>query len=331
MFLMGIMIIRKIRRNEIVSKKKIMRFGLVLLVVLLVAKWVFSWVNKESANLATLKPSQVGETVHVQGVLSVDNNFPHYTHNIVDEKWTTVGVKSVAVNLNAYKDTKVEVVGTLESFLKSTPIVDVQSVKLPDAGLIVKNNVYYFTDQFLYIDFSTQPQLSASLSWKDIVIRFGGKPVVSIQRFLCAQILKGKDCTSLEDEYLKSQRDNFDSYRGYVFYKHGENIWTTFDGNLFGYIFKNIDDDMMLNISSMIRIVNKDFIIQNKMPIIQGKCANADEYLKTIDTSKIQYGDARNIQLMLQGESNKKHTVQCSITFDTWNEWTVNKATFTTP
>jgi hypothetical protein len=69
----------------------------------------------------------------------------------------------VSVNLNAYKG-DVEVVGKLEKFLKRTPIVEVQSIKLPDQGLIIKNNIYYFTDDFLYIDFSSQTQLSASLS-----------------------------------------------------------------------------------------------------------------------------------------------------------------------
>ena len=160
------------------------------------------------------------------------------------------------------------------------------------------------------------------------MILFAGKPVVNIQRFLCAQILKGKTCDALINEYHTSQKDNFDSYAGYTFYKHTTNVWTTFDGNLFGYVFKNIDDDMMLNISSMIHIVNQDFILKNKLPVIQAKCADADEYLKTIDSSKIQYGNPKSISLTLKGESNKKQPVQCTITFDTWNERTVTKSVF---
>ncbi|MEI7562954.1 MAG: hypothetical protein WCJ39_04600 [bacterium] len=130
------------------------------------------------------------------------------------------------------------------------------------------------------------------------------------------------------NEYRTSQKDNFDSYDGYTFYKHAANVRTTFDGDLFGYVFKNIDDDMMLNISSMIHIVNKDFIVQNKLPVIQAKCANSDEYLKTIDSSKIQYGNPKNITLLLMGESNKKQAVQCTINFDTWNGRAVTKSVF---
>ncbi|MEI7562955.1 MAG: hypothetical protein WCJ39_04605 [bacterium] len=48
--------------------------------------------------------------------------------------------------------------------MKTTPILEVQAIKLPEQGLIIKNNIYYFTNQFLSIDFSSQTQLSASLS-----------------------------------------------------------------------------------------------------------------------------------------------------------------------
>lgn len=322
------MIIRKIRKNEIVSRKKLMKRVLIAIVLIVLGKWILSWIMTESSALISLKPDQVGETVRVQGYLSVDNKFPHYTHSIIDEKWSLVGVKSVSVNLNAYKG-KIEVVGKLEKFLKTIPVVEVQTIKLPDQWLIIKDNIYYFTDKFLYIDFSSQEQLSAQLSGNDVVILFAGKPIVSIQRFLCAQILKGKTCEALINEYHTSQKDNFDSYQGYTFYKHTNNVRTTFDGDLFGYVFKNIDDDMMLNISSMIHLINQDFIIQNKLPVIQAKCTNEDEYIKTIETSRIQYGNPRNISLMLKGQSNKKHAVQCTINFDTWNERTVTKSVFT--
>ncbi len=304
-----------------------MNRAILLIIVIIIGKWILSRVNRQTATLVDLTSEQIGEFVHISGRLSSDNNFPHYTHSIIDKKGIHIGIKSVSVNLNAYKG-DVEVVGKLEKFLKRTPIVEVQSIKLPDQGLIIKNNIYYFTDDFLYIDFSSQTQLSASLSWRDVIIRFAGKPVVNIQRFLCAQILKGKTCDALISEYRNSQKDNFESYAGDIFYKHTTDVRTTFDGNIFGYVFKNIDDDMMLNISSMVHIVNKDFIIKNKLPIIQEECANEDESLKTIDSSKIQYGNPKNILLTLKGESNKKQAVQCTINFDTRNERKVTKSTF---
>ena len=101
-----------------------------------------------------------------------------------------------------------------------------------------------------------------------------------------------------------------------------------FDGNTFGYVFKNIDDETMLSISSMVNIVNKDFIIKNKLPVIQKECRDQEDGIKTIESSKIQYGNPKNISLTLKGESNKKESVQCSINFDTRNEWKVTKSIF---
>ena len=127
---MSVMIIRKIKKNEIVSRKKLMKWILIAIVLLIIGKGISSRVNKETTALMDLKPEQVGETVHVQGYLSVDNKFPNYTHSLTDDKGMLIGIKSVSVNLNAYKG-KVEVVGKLEKFLKTTPIVDVQAIKLP--------------------------------------------------------------------------------------------------------------------------------------------------------------------------------------------------------
>ncbi|MEI6774167.1 MAG: hypothetical protein WCL18_05205 [bacterium] len=50
---------------------------------------------------------------------------------------------------------------------------------------------------------------------------FNDKPVVSIERFVCSKILKSRDCTYLITDYIQNNKDNFESYRSYTFYKHG--------------------------------------------------------------------------------------------------------------
>jgi hypothetical protein len=60
------MIIRKIKKNEIVSRKKLMKWLVIAIVVIVIGKGMVSWVNKEAATLIDLKPEQVGETVKIQ-------------------------------------------------------------------------------------------------------------------------------------------------------------------------------------------------------------------------------------------------------------------------
>jgi hypothetical protein len=73
----------------------------------------------------------------------------------------------------------------------------------------------------MYLDFSSQPQLSASKSGNNIQVWFNKDLVVNIERFVCSKILKSHDCTYLITDYIKNNKDNFDSYRTYTFYKHG--------------------------------------------------------------------------------------------------------------
>ena len=58
---------------------------------------------------------------------------------------------------------------------------------------------------------------------------------------------------------------------------------------------------MVLDISNMFRIVNKDFIVDNKLKLIQFNCQNDFAQLATIDEkSTITYHDPYTITLGLQ-------------------------------
>jgi hypothetical protein len=42
---------------------------------------------------------------------------------------------------------------------------------------------------------------------------------------------------------------------------------------MFGYIFKDIEVDNMLSLSNIIRIVDKNFVLENKIDTIKETCA----------------------------------------------------------
>ncbi len=320
------MIIRKIRKNEIVSTKKIIGRAVIILVGFAILKggqYLFHiGVTLTPDRVAS---QEVGARIHTEWYISVDNNFPHYTHSLIDGNKDTIGLKSASVNLNDYKGS-VEIFGTLEKFLKNTPIVEVDTIKLADQWLIVKNNTYFFTKDFLYLDFSDQPQLSAIRSGNNVVILYDHKPVVQVERFVCGKILKGKTCTVLMDEYNATQKDNFQSLRWYTFYKHTDNVRIVFDETLFGYVFKNIDDDMMLKLSNMIRIVNKDFILDNKLPQLKKACAQGNENLEKVKSAVITYNNPSALWLEIRGASSQDRDITCTVVFDIWNEWAIKKA-----
>jgi len=271
----------------------------------------------------------LGATLTFSGRIVTDNQFPTYTHSLTTKEWKKIGLKSSTINLNAYVDKKIELVGRVKKYFKVTPVLEVDTIKIPDQGLIITDNRYFFVNELVYLDFSTQPQLSASKSWNDIQVRFNEDPVVSIERFVCSKILKTRDCTYLITNYIQTNKDNFESYRAYTFYKHGTGFWTTFDDNQFGFLFKNVSDDMILDISNMFRIVNKDFVVENKSNLIQSNCQNDFSQLRTIDSEwTFTYHDPYTITLGLQGSDKKKNPATCRITFDIRNDRNVTDVQF---
>lgn len=322
------MVIRKLKQKKILNTKVILWFVLLCVGTYVLIKVLTSVVERfgptPPEGMYTL-----GASLTFSGKIVVDNNFPSYTHSIETSEWKKIWLKSSTINLNAYIGKKIELVGRVKNYFKVTPVVEVDTLKLPDQWLIITANRYFFVKDLMYLDFSTQPQLSASKSWNDVQVWFDDKPVVSIERFVCSKILKTRDCTYLIANYIESNKDNFASYRSYPFYKHGTGFWTTFDDNLFWFLFKDISDDMILDISNMFRIVNKDFVLQNKMDLIQANCKNDFAQLATINTEWIlTYTDPYTIMLGLQWTDKKKNPATCRITFDVWNDRSVVDAQF---
>ncbi|MCX6823399.1 MAG: hypothetical protein NTX91_05440 [candidate division SR1 bacterium] len=312
------MIIRKIRKDGIVNVRKVVKWVIVIAVVLIVLK-AMSYLRSSQNNSTGITVDQIGKEVTIDGYLSPDNQFPYYTHSIVDKTKDKMGLKSATVNLNNYKG-QVEIIGKVEKFLKFTPIIEVTAIKLPSQRVVIKNNSYFFADQFFILDFSDQSQLSAVGSGNEIIVLFDNKPVVTIERFICSKLLKGQNCNILIDDYIKNSKDNFTSLRGYSFYKHNDTTWTVFAGETFGYVFKNIDDDMMLNLSNMIKLVDENFILANKASQIKDACG-ATEIL----SSEVKYKTEGTFTITIKGKTKEKNTVDCSLGFDPWNQWSIKK------
>ncbi len=74
----------------------------------------------------------LGATLSFSGKLVSDNNFPTYTHSIITPDGTKVGLKSTTINLNAYINKKIILVGTVKKYFKITPVVEVTALKFSD-------------------------------------------------------------------------------------------------------------------------------------------------------------------------------------------------------
>ncbi|MFA5747632.1 MAG: hypothetical protein WC872_00795 [Candidatus Absconditabacterales bacterium] len=321
------MVIRDLKKHG--SKKILLIISCVFIILFLIS--VIKVFNKGTYNQTnlTIKGNEViGDLIKIKGTLINESKFPNYTHVIFDLNGKKIGLKSSVINLNNYSG-EIEIIGRLENYLKTTPILQVDTIKLLKQGIIIKDERFFFVKDFLYLDFQGQKQIEVNRSGENIMLFFNKTPFVDIQRFLCSRIFKGKNCNYIIEDYIKSKKDNFESIFGYKFYKHGTGLWILFDGGLFGYIFKNVDDETMLDISNYINIANKDFVLANKIDIIKSECKNQNEKLISIDDMKTIDQGHYLLNIIINGKSNIDNDVTCKITFDLRNERNTKNIEFT--
>lgn len=307
------------------------RFGvkhLILFIVAFLCIYVFItfivWIINRLHRYDTTGGYTLWASLTFSGTISVDNNFPNYTHSLVTSRGEKIGLKSSTINLNAYVNQPLELVGRLKKYFKITPILEVDTLKFASQSLLVNGHKYFFVKDLVYLDFSTQPQLSAIKSWNNIQVLFASSSVVSIERFSCSKIFAAHDCNALITSYVQSHKDTFESYWSYTFYKHGTGFWTAFDDLTYGFIFKDVSDDMVLDISNMFKIVNPKFVIDSKATAIRNACQHDFAQLEDITSvGTMTYHDPYTLVLGVDGLDNKNNPATCRITFDLRNEWKI--------
>lgn len=318
------MVIRKLKQKKIVNTKVVSLFILLCVATYFLIKlltWIVERFNQTPQDTMVYT---LWATISFSGKLILDNNFPHYTHSLVSKDGNKVWLKSTSLNLNAYVNQQLELIGTVKKYFKITPVLEISIVKVPDQWLILKDNRYFFVSDLLYLDFSAQPQLSAIKSGNNIIVLFDTDAVVTLERFACSKILKTRDCTSLVTTYIQTHKDTFESYLGYTFYKHDTWFWTTFDANNFWFLFKDITDDMMLDISSMFKMVNKKFVIDNKMDLIKEYCQDGITSLATVDSQwSVELTEPHTLVVTFKWTDTDRQAATCKLSFDMWNEWDV--------
>jgi len=328
--------IRNFKKNKFNQKKFFTMIILFFIVLLLLYKIKHFFSTPPQEQILTgdvlsgqqLSSYKKWDKIRFAGNLSVDNHFPLYTHKII-RGTNVIGLKSTSINLNNYLG-EIEIAGEIIDFEKDLPLIDVSIVKLAKPWLIIEGNSYLFIKDLLLFDFSEQQQLSANKSWKNISIYFNKTPIFDVERFLCSKIIQGKDCNSITESYLSSQKEFFNTEAGYTFYKHATKTWAVFDGNVFWYMFKNVLDETILDISNMVKIINKDYVVEHKKELIKEKCINATDSIKTIEFSKIWFNDPYFLIITIEGTSKNRKTYTCNITFDLRDEWTPTEVNFET-
>lgn len=292
------MLIRNFTGEKKKRKRKILLVTIIIGLALIIFNRKFtnfdgnSWPQKEY---------KIGDKVSVEGIIKQENNFPHYTHKLNTER-QTIRLKSTVINLNTYTNKNIGIAGQVNEIYKGTPVIDVSSIDDSENHLFIKNNKYIFGKELLLLDFSKQPNMSASKSGHDISITYQWNTIMNIETFGCTKVTSNNDCKKILFDYQVGEKDNFVSFLWYTFYRHEKNNRISFNNELYGYIFKPDSDDTILNISHMIYIIDKNFLLEFKKNLIDQYCIKDDEKLTNIQESTLEILDNDLVKRTVQGD-----------------------------
>ncbi|NOZ43988.1 MAG: hypothetical protein GXP45_02405 [bacterium] len=219
-----------------------------------------------------------------------------------------------------------EVQGNISSIYKNIPVIEVNRIKLPQEHLIITADSYFFSDDLLRFDFGKQRGFNAKKKGKKISIYFNDTFLASYEPFVCNKVVKSQNCEEMELDLKYKATENFISYDGYDYYRYGTGKWITFNDNNLGYIVTAINDERLLDLSSIVKIVNKEFVIANKNQQMKTACQSGDEKFLNIDEYLFQKISPSQIKMTLLGSSNRHYKAECDVFFDLRNKWQITKA-----
>lgn len=322
------MLIRSFQRRDMRKKRF---FTAIWIGILIILVWIGGNSIRNYYKQQHILPAEnlkIWQIITFEGNIRSTNKFPIYTHTIQNKDGIKAYLKSSDINLNTYEKEDITLKGTISDIYKGTPLIEVNEVRIVNEGLALNDNVYMFSKDFLLLDFKNQNQLSAKRTEREIEVYYGEKKIFTIERFVCSKIYKNWNCDQLIDEYEIKQKDSFTSYRGYTYYKHGTGLWTVFDGNKFWYIFKDIDDSLLLDISSNIRMIDPELLIDTQWKEISKTCGFTKITMWTIKEK-----EEDTISAIFEGKDQNDKEKWCTVSFDTknglniidTNDWATNE------
>lgn len=197
----------------------------------------------------------------------------------------------------------------------------IKSLKDLDNNISIENNNYLFADALILLNTKEMPWILPLKEWNKIVIYYRNNPLLNISTFGCSKISDARDCKTLIDNFNANENEYFSSYNWLEYYKIENNKRELFNDTLLWYYIETKDDDVLLNLSSMIEIINSDYIFDNKKNIILDNCKD----LFNIDNVDITGKEWNFLTVNVKWKNKNKINSECSVTFDMMSDWAIVK------
>lgn len=188
----------------------------------------------------------------------------------------------------------------------------IKSLKDLDNNIITENNIYTFANELIILNTKEIPSVVPYKQWNKIIIYYKNNPLIDISIFGCSKISSSRNCEQLIEDFDLNENEYFDSYNWLSYYKIDDNKWELFNDTLLWYYIQTKDDNILLNISSVISIINSNYILNNKKDLIMNNCKDVLD----IDDIDIIWQDWSIIIVNIRWKNKEKINTKCLVGFD---------------
>jgi len=268
------MVIRKIRTNHLYIIKV---FLISIVILLIIWQGLVIYQNQQNPQDAIIIIEQDEDIGYTSWKIINNNNFPLYTHQLIDNTTTqkNIYLKSTTINLNDFIKPATIKWKITESNRKNI-IVDVHKIQTNDS--IFDWNEYVFSQKELAVNIWLI-QWSSLISYDTwISIYFDNTPIFTIKTHKCNTENDSMVCQTAENQRSWYEQKTQNSY-GYEFIKLNNARYLEYNTNIHQITFIQDEETELLDI---IQPLNVWFIVEKYENNLQDIC---DEVISVQESS----------------------------------------------
>lgn len=293
---------------------------IVTIIIILLFIVAIVYLNKNDYN--SLTEHFIWEQISISGEIFYDNNYPTNTHKLVNDS-ESFWIKESKTNLNKFVDTDVLIEGNINEITVKYPILTISKLKIPQYGLSISENKYFYTKDLISFDFSKDTDLYSKKIAGQIVIYYKDEPMLYVDTFVCSNVTEIQNCEKMKMNYIVDLAEIFESTLWYTFYRNKEDSRVAFNDDNVWYIFTVYNDEDLLNLSHFIHIVDSKFLLTNKKELILSGCSNDDIKMIKISEIKKWILDDNLIKISVSWTDENKNKISCKLNIDIFNDWDI--------
>lgn len=276
----------------------------------------------------------VWDEVAFSGSITANWDMENYTHSYISKEYWAIWLKSKNLILNNYSD-DVYFEWVVERIYHEMPIVLVTTIYNLENNEIEntwdeldtwENNEIqqkYIPSLLLYFGEEFFQKYSLVNEWDGSLLKIKNLEtniINSINYFKCStKPESSENCVYLNDFYSKASNNKLVDKYWVSYYKDPEvNSWFFSNDPTFGYKINDEDETFARDLSTLMTVVNKNFVEKNVLPNLWSLCKVDHSSIEQVEKAELSYKNS-NLYYIVEWLDSSKNKINCELKIDPTN------------